>query len=182
MKLKIENKLNLLWQKIKKIKHIEIYFVVFLIALASFIYFSSINGLSLKGKSSSSTKNDKVNIEFSSSAEYTAYIENKLESVLTNVKNVGNVEVMASLEKGFEYIYVTEEKVSTTSNGTSITSVEVVMVDGKPVLKEEIYPIFKGIVVVASGASDMTVKMNILSLIQTVIDIDNSKINILVGN
>jgi stage III sporulation protein AG len=55
------------------------------------------------------------------------------------------------------------------------------MVDGEPVIKEEIYPVVKGIVVVASGADDISVKLNILSIIQTVIEVDNSKINIFAG-
>ena len=56
------------------------------------------------------------------------------------------------------------------------------MVDGQPLLLEEIYPIVQGIVVVSSGADDLSVKLNILSVLQTVIEIDNSKINIICGN
>ena len=48
-------------------------------------------------------------------------------------------------------------------------------------LKEEIYPVIKGIVVVADGADDIGTKMNIMTVLQTVIDIDNSKINIVSG-
>ena len=74
------------------------------------------------------------------------------------------------------------KETKTTSNGTSVTSESVVMVDGQPLLLEEIYPIVKGIVVISSGASDMSVKLNLLSVLQTVIEIENSKINIICGN
>ena len=68
---------------------------------------------------------------------------------------------------------------STTSSGTTVNKTNVVMLNGQPVVQEEIYPKIKGIVVVAQGAGNVAIKMNILSLIQTVIDVENSKINIL---
>lgn len=170
------DKFKALYQRIKKVKHIHVYIAVGLALIIAIIYFSSVFN---KQKEASSTKDDNINQEFSSSLEYVDYLENKLESVLTKVKNAGDVEVIITLEKGFEYVYVTEDETRTTSNGTTVTTSSVVLVDGQPVLEKEIYPIISGLVVVASGASDVSVKMNILSVIQTVIDVDNSKINIL---
>lgn len=173
------DKFKALYEKIKKVKHIQIYIAIGLAVIIALIYFSTVFN---KPKESSSTKDDNISKEFSSSLEYVDYLENKLENVLTKVKGAGNVEVAITLEKGFEYIYATEEETKTTSNGTSITSETVVMVDGQPLLLEEIYPIVQGIVVVSSGADDISVKLNILSVLQTVIEIDNSKINIICGN
>ena len=164
-----------LYEKIKKVKHIHIYIAIGLALLIAIIYFSSL----LNKEDSSSTNDDKIIEEYSSSLEYVQYLENKLESVLTKVKGAGEVEVAITLEKGFEYVYATEEETRTTSNGTTVTSTTVVLVDGQPVLIEEIYPTVSGLVVVASGADDIKVKMNLLSVIQTVIEIDNSKINII---
>ena len=104
------------------------------------------------------------------------------DNVITLVKGAGNVEVVVTLEKGFEYVYATEEETRTTANGTTITTSNIVMVNGKPVIKEEIYPVVQGIVIVASGANNVSVKMDILSIVQTVIEIENSKINIYAGN
>ncbi len=170
------DKFKALYEKIKKVKHIQIYIAIGLAVIIALIYFSTVFN---KPKESSSTKDDNISKEFSSSLEYVDYLENKLENVLTKVKGAGDVEVIITLEKGFEYVYVTEEETRTTSNGTTVTTSTVVLVDGQPVLEEEIYPIISGLVVVASGADNINVKMNILSVIQTVIDIDNSKINIL---
>ena len=170
------DKFKALYEKIKKVKHIQIYIAIGLAVIIALIYFSTVFN---KPKESSSTKDDNISKEFSSSLEYVDYLENKLENVLTKVKGAGDVEVIITLEKGFEYVYVTEEETRTTSNGTTVTTSTVVLVDGQPVLEEEIYPIINGLVVVASGADNINVKMNILSVIQTVIDIDNSKINIL---
>ena len=167
-----------LFEKIKKIKHIQIYLVVGLAILMVGVYIST---LSKKKETKDSTIDNSCS-EFSTSAEYVTYLENKLENVITSIKGVGQAEVIITLEKGFEYIYQTEEETRSTSNGTSITTTEVVMVDGKPIIKEEIYPIVKGIVVVAKGSSDVAIRLDIQSVIQTVIDIDGSQIKIMEGN
>ena len=86
---------------------------------------------------------------------------------------------MLTIEKGFEYVYLTEEETRTTSNGTQITSTNVVLIDGKPVIVQEVYPTVKGMLVLVKGANDVSTRLNIISAIQTVIDIDASKINIL---
>ena len=119
--------------------------------------------------------------EFSSSGEYVTYLENKLESVISSLNGVGNVQVIVSLEKGFEYIYQTEEETRTLTNGTSVTNTKVVLVDGKPIIIEEIYPVIEGIVIVAQGSQNVAVRMDIISLIQTIIDLDTSQIKILEG-
>ncbi len=173
-----KEKFKSLYEKIKKVKHIEIYLAVGLAVILAIIYFSTLSPSSDRP----STEDDNIDATFSSSQEYISYIENKLENVLTQVKDAGNVNVLITLEKGFEYIYVTEEETRTTSSGTTVTTSTVVMVDGKPILQEEIYPVIGGIVVIAEGARDVSVKLNIISIIQTVIDIDSSKINVLEGN
>ncbi len=176
---KFKQRLTNLYEKIKKVKHIEIYIAVGLALIVALIYFSFVGN---KSKKSSVTKNDNSLTTFSNSSEYIGYLENKLENVITRVNGAGKVDVVVTLEKGFEYVYVTDEETRTTSNGTTITTCTVVTINGQPVIQEEIYPVISGIVVIASGADDVNVKMNILSIIQTMIDIDNSKINIYDGN
>ena len=186
MTSKIKDKFRVLYDRIKKVKHIEIYIAVALAVIIAVIYFSSIASIVQHGQSRrfkvENNKIDNISSNFSTSGEYIDYLENKLENVITKVKGAGNVEVVVTLEKGFEYIYLTEEETRNTSNGTVITTSTIVLVNGKPVIIEEIYPVVKGIVVISSGAKDISVKMDILSIIQTVVEIDNSKINIYSGN
>ncbi len=176
---KLSESLSSLWDKLKKIKHIEIYIALFFATLVLIVYFVSFKGGGTK--SDSETKIDTPIENFSNSSEYVGYLENKLESVLGQVRGAGNVDIVITLEKGFEYIYATEEETKTTSNGGTVTSNSVVLVDGKPVLEKEIFPSIQGVVVVSQGANDVSVRMNLLSAIQTVIDVDNSKITILTG-
>lgn len=178
--MKIKERVKILYERIKKVKHIEIYLAVGLAVIIGCIYFMCIP-VSKSNENNQQTQVDNVSANFQSSGEYIDYLENKLESVITRVKGAGDTDVILTLEKGFEYIYATEEETKTTSNGTNITSSSIVMVDGKPVIQEEIYPIIKGVLVIAKGADNIDVKMNIISIIQTVIDIDNSKINIMAG-
>ena len=170
-------KFKQLYEKIKKVKHIEIYLACGLAVIVALIYFGSV-ATAQKANSDSSTNKDNVTSKFLTSQEYVYYIENKLENVISQVKGAGNVDVIVTLEKGFEYVYLTEEETKTSANGITTTTTTVVMVDGEPVLTEEIYPIIKGIVIVSAGANDVAVKMNILTLIQTVVDVDSSKISI----
>ncbi len=163
------------FSKLKKNKNFLVCVAVGLAVLIAIIYFSSLLGTNDK---SSSTKEDNIETNFSTSEEYVIYLENKLENVISQVKGAGNVDVIVTLEKGFEYVYLTEEETKTSANGITTTTTTVVMVDGEPVLTEEIYPIIKGIVIVSAGANDVAVKMNILTLIQTVVDVDSSKISI----
>lgn len=176
-----KNKFKIFINKLKAVKHIEIYLTIGLAIIILLFYFTTIKSPP-KVQTDSSTKEDNIDEKFSSSQEYTTALENKLENVIGSIKGVGNVDVVITLEKGFEYIYVTEEETKTTSNGTIITSKKIILIDGKPVLEKEIYPLIKGVIVIAQGANDVNVKMNILTILQTIIDIDNSKINILEGN
>ncbi len=110
------------------------------------------------------------------------YLENKLINVLGSVKGAGQVNVVITLENGFEYVYATEEEVRKTADGSQIIIENVILVDGKPVLTKEVYPTIKGVVVTSSGADAVSVKMNLLLALQTVIEVDNSSITILTGN
>ena len=172
-----KEKFKILFDKIKKVKHIYIYVGIILGILLVGGYFISLP----TGKESNSTTTDKNQTEFSSSAEYIGYLENKLENVIASLKGVGETEVIVTLEKGFEYIYQTEEETRTTTNGTSISSTSVVLVNGQPIIVEEIYPVVQGVVIVAQGAGEINTRMNILNLVQTIINLDTSQIKIIEG-
>ena len=165
------NKLNQLSQKLfEKFKeNKKIFFVVTLIFLALIFC------LLLFNKSTKTNNETDIN---SSNYEYANYLENKLEQSLKNIENVGNVSVTITFDGGVEYIYAQEEETKMTSTG-NITSSSLVLVSGKPILVKEVYPKIKGIVIIASGAKNIKVKMDILQAVQTVLDVSNEKITIL---
>lgn len=175
---KLTDKLHAAFEKLKKIKHIEIYIAVIFAVIIIAIYLSSLGGKPKETEGSDGTQNE----TFSSSQEYVDYLEHKLINVLTGVKGAGQVNVVITLENGFEYVYATEDETKTVAGGGTVTTSKIIMVDGKPVIEKEIYPTIKGVVIVATGANDITVKMNLLTAVQTVITVINNNITILAGN
>lgn len=166
-----------LFQKLKSIKHIEIIIAVILGAIVLLIYFSTFN-----------TSSSETSFEATSTTEYAAMLESKLENVIKQIGGVGNVSVMVTLSSGPEYIYATseEEKINenqgsgSTTTSTTITK-EPVIISGDIVIVKEIMPTVSGIVVVAGGAQDTRVKLEIIKAIQALLDVPQANIEVLVG-
>ena len=160
--------------KLRKNKNFYVYVAIGLAVLIAIIYFASF----ASSNESPSTNTDNIDQNLSTSEEYARSLENKLENVISQMQGTSNVDVVVTLEKGFEYTYLTEEETRVSASGITSTSTTVVMVDGQPVLVAENYPLIKGIAVVCSGADNVSVKMNIISLIQTVVEINSANISI----
>lgn len=181
-KVSIWDKVPLL-QKIKNVKHIEIYLLCIFAIILIVIYSSTI-----KTKSTTET----TNADFTSQ-EYSLYLENKLADILSNITGVGTVKVMITLDGGMKYDYATESEEITTSNevgGNTTTKttkneeVVIVTINGKatPLIIKESYPDVCGVVVVASGASNAQVKLNIMKAVKTLLNVKDESVQILVGN
>lgn len=169
-------------QKLKNIKHIEFVILVIFVVVLAVIYMSS-------QKNESSTSNM---AEASSLEEYGEYLEDKLENVIKNIDGAGNIEVMITFDGRITYEYATEKEEVTTSssvtggtNSKTTTNEKMIIVsqNGKetPLIVKEIYPPIAGVVVVSSGAGNVAVKLNIISAIETLLDVDNNKVQVLAG-
>ncbi len=88
---------------------------------------------------------------------YIGNMEDKLEQVLSQIQGVSNVSVMITLDM----------------STTSIKDNEIQM---------NAFPDIKGVVIVAKGVENTSVKMNILKAVQAVIDISSGRIEILSSN
>ncbi len=86
-----ENKSGFKWlEKIKKIKHIEIYIAIIFIVILLLIFMS--NG-KLNRTSNKNTTTNELTI-----TTYVDELENNLESILSNIGGVSNVKVMITLD------------------------------------------------------------------------------------
>lgn len=166
------------FQKLKSIKHIEIIIAIILGAIALLIYFSTSSSISSNNNTYKSTN----------TSEYAVMLESKLSNVLSQIDGAGNVSVMVTLSSGPEYIYATniEEKKNTNSSEnsttTSITTTSApVIISNDIVVVKEIMPSVGGVVVVASGAGNTKVKLEILKAIQALLDVPQANIEVLVG-
>ena len=139
--------------KLRNIKHIEIYITIIFAIILILIFFSSTgNKQSVSSNKSSSTKVTQTTI-----TSYVDDMESKLEEILSQVQGAGNVKVMLTLDMA-----------------------EATVKDN--IIQSQSFPGVKGIVIVASGVDNTMVRMNILKAVQAVIDISSGRIEILSSN
>lgn len=138
-------------EKLKNIKHIEIYITIIFTIILILIFFSSTDN-----KASSNSKINKTTQE-TTITTYITNMEDKLELILSQVQGASNVNVMITLDM---------------SNSTIKDSI----------IQTNEFPQVKGVVIVAKGVENTSVKMNMLKAVQAVIDISSGRIEILSSN
>ncbi len=107
---------------------------------------------------------------------YVDNLENKLEKCLSKVRGAGKVEVIISVSSGMQTVFATE-KTYQSSKGETVENP--LIVNGKPLVTMESYPEISGVVIVAEGANNLSVKVDLLNACQTFLSISNEKIQIL---
>ena len=171
-------------KKLKNIKHIEIIIVVIFILILLLICFAGNNTFSFLSNKQA-TASSSSNIMYVSTSDYVLGIESKLKSILSNINGAGKVEVMISVDGSSEIQFATDETI-TTNGQTTEKTINIVFVtkDGvnQPIITSEKLPKINGVVVVSSGAKNTKVKLQLMSAVQTLINIDCDKIQILEGN
>lgn len=170
------NKLKNFWDRVKGIKHIGIILTVVVALILVVGYFSFFT----KPKEDKIPENSSQ--EFLTSEEYVADLENKLINVLSKLSGVGQTSVIITLESGFTYEYATDSETKTVVSGGTETTVKtetIILVSGQPVVVKQNYPVIKGVVIVAKGAENFKVKMDIQSAAMTVLKVESENITIL---
>lgn len=153
--------------KIAKIKHIEIYLAVLLGVVLFLIYFSSFTP-----KSTDDVQTDALNYEDKLKAD--------LLAAVSAVKGVGNVKVLITFESSTELIIA----YTITQNGDNKSSTpQIVQRSGSqyPIVTKEIYPKITGILIVAEGADNTRVKVDIMQAVMIVFKLDSNSICVLAG-
>ncbi len=184
--------LDKFFQKLKKIKHIEIIVVGILAVIILFIVFHDFSKPQTSSASEVSTSGT------SSTFEYAKELETRIEGALSKISGAGNVKVLLTFDGVKELVLAkqTDEKTSKTNNQASngtLNSTETTTVSTEPVLiKEngstnpivlmEILPEVKGVIVIAQGANNIRVKLDLLKAIQALLKVDSSQVEIFAGN
>jgi stage III sporulation protein AG len=184
--------------KIKGIKNIEIVIAILIMAVIIAIFTSSINTSSYnindKHKDQNTTK--QTSIENQNTQNPIVEQEVRLQEKLSAIKGAGKVEVMITYKSSKEVITATNTMESNTttqeedSNGgnrkvtqSDINSQAVTMNDGngaKPLIIKELEPEIKGVIVIAEGANDINVKMQLLRAVQTVLGVNADQVDVFV--
>lgn len=176
---------NGLLTNLKKIKHLDIILTVLFIAIILLIYFSTFfNTKPTIDKNS--TDNSKTYSATTSLERYTERCEAKLVETLSAIKGAGEVSVLLTFNKGIETViaYTTETETSSNGNVTEVKSPVLITNNGKTetVVLQEIMPMPVSIVVVATGANNTNVKLEILRAVQAMFALPTSSIEIFAGN
>ena len=170
----------------KKIQYLAILLVIIVILT---IYFASSGGLANKQED----KTTQAAAQEAVGANETTSIEQQLKYTLSQIEGAGQVEVMITYESSSEIVPAisVDKQTSTTTDSdeggkkttnTENTQSEVVTVGGSSgnsalVLKEK-SPEIRGVIVVAEGADNITVKLNLLSAVQTLLNINPDQVDV----
>jgi len=169
----------------KKIQYAAVLLIVIVILA---IYFSSV--ASNRNTDNSDTSSADAQVSYSATQDS---IAQQLQQTLSAIEGAGRVEVMITYASTGEIVPAmsVDKQISTTvdegESGKSTTSSEntqseVVTINGSDgtealVLKENSPPI-TGVIVVAEGADDIGVRLNLLSAVQTLLDISPDQVNV----
>lgn len=116
--------------------------------------------------------------EKSSNTNYSEFLEDKLIKTLSKIEGAGDVAVMVTVDsKGGQDIAVKTS--STTSNGTTETIEEPVLVNGEPIVLKEYYPKITGVLIICEGANNFSVLSKIQEATITLLNVDIKDIQIL---
>ena len=165
---------NSIFARLKKIKHIEIYLALLAGAAALLIYFST---------NPFGNKNSNTNLSsgYVSASDYCADTEARLTRLLSSIKGAGKVNVMISFESSTELViaYITSSN-NSGENTQGTSSPQILNQSGAqiPLILKEIYPKVTGAVIVAEGAGETKVKLDITNAACTLLNISPSNVNV----
>lgn len=194
-----ENKIVGFWKKciskLKKIKHFEIILVVVFIAAVLLIWFADFGG----NKTNKNTNEISVNTKNASSlSKYTNELEQRLCAVLSEIDGAGKVSVMITFDGDSEVILATTKDEKSTTNTTTsqggtkndsqtktVSSEPVLITQNgttNPIVLMEIMPQIKGVIVVAQGANNVRVKLDLLKAVEALLNVNSGQVEIFKGN
>ncbi len=115
-----------------------------------------------------------------SSSEYCAHLENKAETLIKELPDVKDCSVFITLERGYRYVYATDQHVREEASGKETDKTIVLKREGNdeaPILIEETMPSVAGVAVVCRGASYET-QYRIIELMCALFDIKSNRITV----
>ncbi len=151
-------------KKLQKSKYFSLILIIFLIVILGFLLFSS--------------KKEESVETFSDNSSYVKTLEVKLESVLENIENVGNVSVAITVDGGVETV-IAMKTITTETADKKVVEETPIMVNGKTVTLKEVNPEILGVVIVAEGGSDFKVIRKIQQATVSMLGVNIDKIEIL---
>lgn len=182
-------KLKFNFSQIPAKKKVQLLLLVIALVVVILLYFKSTNSSLITNNANTENNQFSTSSYYINSLDYCARLEDKLKKVLSNYSEINNVEVMITLSSSMELVFAesNETKNNSVINSDSYT-VEVsspIIINGNegeaPLVVKEILPKIKGVLIVCDGA-DVATKMQIMQAVQSLLDINISKIQVLSRN
>jgi stage III sporulation protein AG len=172
-------------EKLKKNKKLELTVYVVLGAFVLLIYLSSLNTPAKNSDYLSQT----AQVTMQSTQDSVKEIEERLEKTLMQIRGAGNVTVMITYETSKEIVpalsvtsqsssQVGDSSTNHSQNDTKSPATVSQGGDEAPIVLTEIQPKVRGVIVIAEGAADLTVRMNLMHAVQTVLGVDAANIEV----
>ena len=127
-------------------------------------------------------------VAFTSSSEYAKQLEEKLTLTIGGLKGVKDVRVLVSVSSGGEVVIANniEEKTVENEEGKNVTVIKTPIIvtengTSKPIILMEVLPKINGVLIVATGAEDVNVKLNIFKAVEAIINIPSENIQVFAG-
>ena len=157
-------------EKIKKNKKLEFGLYAAIILLAVLVYFSG-----------AKPKETKAQDPVQKSAAQTSTLEEKLTRTLSRIDGAGEVQVMISYSTSEEIVPAmsVDKQTSETTDTESSKPMTIQQGDGEqPMVLYEKQPQVLGAIIVAEGAQDIRVRMDLLRAAQTVLGVSSSQVEV----
>jgi len=193
----MENKKSLkdLISRFKEIKNIELILAILVISIIVSIYTSTLNKESSTGQNEYHQDSDTTDLHWvNNNASYENRDEQRLKEILSSIKGAGQVEVMITYSSGKEIIPAMNTVESTTiteeedNNGgtrrinqTDKNFHPSTYNDSegtKPIILKEVEPEIKGVIVIAQGAEDIRVKMELMRAVQVALGVKPNQVEV----
>lgn len=178
---------NNLFLKLKKIKHLDKILTVLFIAIILLIYFSSFASFGVGDKKENKTgqaTND--NSQVTNLGLYKSDLESRITKTISSIKDAGSVTCMVYFDKGIETVIAYKTEIQTNANGIKIETKSPVLITNngqtQTVVLQENMPNPCSVVIVATGASNTNVKLEILRAVQAMFISNSCNIEVFAGN
>lgn len=107
-------------------------------------------------------------------------IEKKLATIISNIEGVESADVMITYESTSRKVPATQGALTTiTGENTEGTTKFLQGTMGNTLIVTELEPEIRGVVVVAKGADDYMVKIDIIDAVKTVLNVSSDKVEVL---
>ena len=154
-------------KKIKKPLIKKEYILIFFLTALAIVIFLSGSNLNLFSKKTETVSDN-----------YVKNLEQDLENLISAVNGAGKVKVLITVDGSSEEI-VLKDVVSTLENGNKTTKETIVLIGGKPYVTKTVNPKIIGVVIVAEGADDLSVRLSISEIVTTTLNVNGESVRII---